>query len=403
MRNIFVFLLVISFIGCKKNEPTPIINNSWIEDIEYIQNELPTKHINLFSIITEQEFNSEIQSLIKNVPELAENEIILELMKIFAMIGDSHTGLHNESNLAKFTNAPIIFEIFDDGIYIVSIIESGQAFLKQKVVAIDNVPIDIICEKIRVIIPHENEYYVKSVIPYILRLYEILEALDIIDNKNSYDIMLENGENFQVKGATSPTDNFISCYEPDKTPLYQLNNDSNYWYKVLENNIVYFQYNKCFDMPANTFLNVTQTMFQELENQVIDKFIIDIRLNRGGSALIISPLIEELKKHDDLNGKIYCCISCQTISSGLFAAFDLKEQLGAILVGEPTGGKPNHFGEVQELILPNTQLMVRYSTKYFTLYPDKNINTLEPDYFVENKSFDSFVGIDSYIEFIKLN
>ena len=40
----------------------------------------------------------------------------------------------------------------------------------------------------------------------------------------------------------------------------------------------------------------------------------------------------------------------------------------AIFIGEPTGGRPNHFGEVKSFNLPNSGLSVRYSTKYFRFW-----------------------------------
>jgi len=46
-------------------------------------------------------------------------------------------------------------------------------------------------------------------------------------------------------------------------------------------------------------------------------------------------------------------------------ALDLKKGTGAIFVGEPTGGKPNHYGEVQVMRLPESGLPLSYSTKYF--------------------------------------
>jgi uncharacterized protein (TIGR03437 family) len=43
--------------------------------------------------------------------------------------------------------------------------------------------------------------------------------------------------------------------------------------------------------------------------------------------------------------------------------------LNAILVGEGTGGKPAHFGEVQTFSLPNSGLSVMHSTRAFDGYP----------------------------------
>jgi hypothetical protein len=49
-----------------------------------------------------------------------------------------------------------------------------------------------------------------------------------------------------------------------------------------------------------------------------------------------------------------------------------------LTLGEATGGKPNHYGEISSFILPNSEMTVSYCTKYFettngdpdALYPD---------------------------------
>ena len=54
----------------------------------------------------------------------------------------------------------------------------------------------------------------------------------------------------------------------------------------------------------------------------------------------------------------------------------------AVFVGEETGGKPNHFGEVKSFQLPSSKLPVSYSTKYFKR-TDENMNTITPDVKIE--------------------
>ena len=45
------------------------------------------------------------------------------------------------------------------------------------------------------------------------------------------------------------------------------------------------------------------------------------------------------------------------------AALSLWHGFRATLVGEPTGGKPNAYGDVRTFSLPNSRLVIRYSTK----------------------------------------
>jgi len=53
--------------------------------------------------------------------------------------------------------------------------------------------------------------------------------------------------------------------------------------------------------------------------------------------------------------------------------------LHARLVGEPVGGKPASYGEVKMLTLPNSALVVRYTSKYFGASNGWQAETLSPD------------------------
>jgi hypothetical protein len=64
-------------------------------------------------------------------------------------------------------------------------------------------------------------------------------------------------------------------------------------------------------------------------------------------------------------------------------ALDLRKETPAIVFGEPSGGKPNHFGEVQAMRLPESGLTVSFSTKYFQVVPG-DPEAIVPDVLVEH-------------------
>ena len=71
-------------------------------------------------------------------------------------------------------------------------------------------------------------------------------------------------------------------------------------------------------------------------------------------------------------------IGRRTFSSAILNAIELKRRLGAILVGEPTGGAPSHHGEVLTFTLPRSGFTVQYSTKYHQ-NPDFEGDAVTPD------------------------
>jgi hypothetical protein len=76
---------------------------------------------------------------------------------------------------------------------------------------------------------------------------------------------------------------------------------------------------------------------------------------------------------------------------------EMKSETNALFYGEPTGAKPNHFGEQKSFDLPNLAITVGYSTKYFN-YSSENTPTFTPDILVEI-SFDNYInGIDPVLE-----
>jgi hypothetical protein len=87
-----------------------------------------------------------------------------------------------------------------------------------------------------------------------------------------------------------------------------------------------------------------------------------------------------------------------TFSSGFLAAINLRDDLAAILVGEPSGEKPNSYGEVKTLTLPNTQLEVQYSTKFFKIVKHRDPQALAPDIVMRSLLEDALAGRDPVLD-----
>ena len=80
-------------------------------------------------------------------------------------------------------------------------------------------------------------------------------------------------------------------------------------------------------------------------------------------------------------------------------ALELDQQTNATLVGEPTGGKPNHFGEVRSFTLPNSGILIQHSTKFWKRIDGDPPSTM-PDIAVPVLASDYFAGIDRALDII---
>lgn len=140
------------------------------------------------------------------------------------------------------------------------------------------------------------------------------------------------------------------------------------------------------------------------ENYQIDKLIFDMRFNVGGSSYLAEKLIDKIAANKKLNqkGKLFVIVGNETFSSAIFNTIYFKEKTQAIIIGEETSGKPNHYGFVKSFTLPYSEIKVKFSSEYYKLIKD-NLNTIIPDVNIESSFTDFKNGIDPVFEYIKNN
>ena len=81
-------------------------------------------------------------------------------------------------------------------------------------------------------------------------------------------------------------------------------------------------------------------------------------------------------------------------------AIDFRREMKAILVGEPTGGRPNGYSENEEFKLPNSQIEISYSTRLYK-FQDVDSSAVMPDKLIE-ASWDVYpTGRDAVMEWIR--
>ena len=188
-------------------------------------------------------------------------------------------------------------------------------------------------------------------------------------------------------------------------PLFRKRPDDWYWYEYLpDSRALYIQYSKCQDNPKKSFKEFVGDVFRFVDSlhgpDEVERVIVDLRFNSGGDSSVIDPLIEGLQSRPRLtaSGRLYALIGRETFSSGMMAAVQLRRDLYAILMGEPTGSPPNEYGEVKRFTLPNSKIIVRYTTKYFRLLKNSNPEAVEPDVLIQRSIADFLSGHDQVLE-----
>ena len=129
-----------------------------------------------------------------------------------------------------------------------------------------------------------------------------------------------------------------------------------------------------------------------------EKLILDFRFNGGGNSRILKPFIEKIQKtYLNDSGRFFILIGRKVISSALMNVIDLKKTTHAFFIGEATGGNINHFGELKSFELPNSKIMVTYSTKFWENWTGHD-GSFHPDFETGNKLSDFINSYDKALE-----
>lgn len=277
----------------------------------------------------------------------------------------------------------------EDGLFVTQASSVSASALGAKLVQIGDTPIEQAYQALVPVISHENDAWLRTITPGYLVTVEILQALKLIPAGNTGRFIFEDrsGQRFTLELPAQPLTTTLALRAHDPAtgyiPLSSRNTNLNYWFQYLgSTRMLYFAYNAAQEMSSQPFASFAAQFLAAVDANPIDLLVIDLRHNAGGNSAILDPVAQGLAQRIDRlqanpNFRIYAIIGHRTFSTGLLHACQARSQ-GVLLVGEPTGGKPKHFGDVRSFALPNSGLQVSYSTKLFDVCgPD--IPSLLPD------------------------
>lgn len=404
-----IIVLLPIFITCFSQNKVAQID--WEKDIEFLRIELPKKHKDFFFKRNKQDFDTGLDRILLQLDSLTDFDIALKFQQLVASFGDSHTQINWRLYLERSQIFPLIFYWFDNGIYAIEASEEYKSLLGTKIKSINGTQISVVIDSLSTLITIDNKAIVKSKIPNFISSAQILDYFDF-DNNGVYEFEAEelNGAIKKYKITPSVIDKKYIGFNPDSLAYCWKNKNISFAEEYFEKvKIYYLKYNSCSRVSklinsekTISFKDYKKKVFETLKEKDVDKIIFDMRFNAGGSSYQGTRFIKKLSKLDEYNkkGKLFVVIGRKTFSSAVLNTLDFKKHTNAIIVGEETSGKPNHYGEVRTFELPNSKLKVYYSKKYFK-NSKIDFNTIKPDIEIEIKFLDYKNGIDPTFKWIK--
>jgi len=336
----------------------------WHEDLHSLVGSLLLTHCDLFHQVDRNDFCRHVRALEERLPRLAGHEMVTELSRLVALVGDGHTAV-SLTDIAEFHRYPLRLYWYADGLCVQVIAHEYADAAGARLVSINRMPVDEACARVRPLIARDNEMGVTKITPTLLVIPEVLHACGVTGMADAIDFMFERADGQLMPCNLGALDRVpedlveMRTLANPPTPLWLTQSNRPNWFKyVAERRLLYVQHNVVRDAPDEPLSAFWDNVFAFGDSEDVDCLVLDIRRNGGGNLTLNQALVHHLIRCGHLNrwGRLFAIIGRETFSAAMNLATDLERETRTLFVGELTGSSPNHFGENGPISLPHSGL-----------------------------------------------
>jgi len=284
-----------------------------------------------------------------------------------ASLKDGHTELNLMQQAIGFNRMPFRLYYFKGELRITAVSEEHKRLLGAQIQKINGKSVSEIHQLLIPFLAYDNEQEFTLEVPNYITAYEILYHLKILDIKSEATIELvhldQSKEVLNISSITNEAYQKVkwqSLRNLKNPPLYLTNLGKWHWYHFDEaSGVMYFKVNRFGNLKGQDRLtNVIKEVFNLVDNQSVNKFVLDLRLNRGGNYHLGLEIVKNILARDDINekGKLFVLADRQTFSAAGHILASLKFRSNALIVGEPLRDNPNGCDNYEPYNLPNSNI-----------------------------------------------
>ena len=390
----------------------------WSSDLDYFVDLMERRHPNPFHTVAEEDWRAAARELRDQLPELADVEIIAGFMRLASMIADGHTTVYPpfDGPLA-FQMTPIWPYAFGEDWRIIAAAPDFADLVGARIVAVEGVPMVDAAKRLAAHLPSDNEMTHKWLVNVALQFAEVAQGVFGATNACclTLDVQLESGEVRTVQLPGGPIDrNPMAAWapghwagvQPSELPLWLRNVDQSHWYETIdEHNMVYAQINQIRDSETRSLEDFGRELRQQFSEGGPRHLVLDLRHNNGGNGYLNWPFVRELVRTEALEQAdgLFVIVGRRTFSAAMLLSSMIEFHTDALFVGEPTGSRPQFYGEDTEFQLPYSKLAGSISSRWFQnrFISDDERPWIAPDIVAELSFDDLREGRDPAIEAIR--
>ncbi len=355
----------------------------WSEDFDFLAREMPARHANLFHTVRRESFDSSLAAIRSRLPSLERHEVIVELMRLAASVGDGHTNVSPWRDTAiAFHRLPVALHRFGDGYHVRAATREHAGLLGAKVLRIGDVAIDSAEALVAPLVGRDNAMGVWTYAPLLLQMPEVLHAVGLSRDAGGADLVLEAGGSRRtvhlreagrfpnlsgdVDRSWDVPEGWVDLRERSAAPRWLSATRESRWFTVVpEGRLLYCQLNEVMER-GESMQDFFARALAAADSARAGRFVLDLRLNGGGNGDFNRAIVRALvRSRFDERGRLYVVTGRRTFSAAQMLACDLEAWSHPVFVGEPSASRGNHYGDSRRLVLPHHRVTVRVSTLWW--------------------------------------
>jgi hypothetical protein len=373
--------------------PARVLSDAdWRADIEAAAAAIHEFHPRPFRTTSAAAFQEQFDALMVDVPGLADKEVVVRLASLVALIDDGHTRLsiprqhpaiglefgHTptpgpDNAMLEFRQLPVAFEKFDDGIFIIATREDLKGLIGYRLDAMDGTNADDALAAVQAITYAENSQLEALMGVDRLSLPEALAALGISRSAREVTLALVSPDGVRSQELIAAMDSgpftWIDAFADQPVQLRSKHAGKKFWSEyVPTENFVYMQMDEIADDDVSMAEFVNSCLQMAVEKKA--RLVIDIRNNFGGSGGLNKTLVMSIIQNNELNqhDRTFVLIGRRTFSAAQMLVNELEQYTRVTFIGEPTGSRPDHYGDPKKIRLENSGLTLRVSRLHWSSY-----------------------------------
>jgi len=387
----------------------------WDYEIDLLASELADLHPDLFFRTDSASYYHSMKAVAAEAPGHSVFQVAVQLQQVLARMGDAQTMVNYHFLIEKSSILPLELYWFEEGIFVLQCDRLYKPLLGNRLIAINGYPVETVIDSLSTLLVVDNSSVLKNSIPRMLTWFQLLEYFGFASG-NSVSIKIAGSSGTEEVEIGLPVELGEMLYvEPQAMPLGWEDQKAYFRDQYFEGEgLYYIQYNRCWSREAEedhgsgasalfmpSFREFEKQVYPVIKRQKIDKLIFDLRFNKGGYAPQGTELIRNICRYlPKDHGDIYVLVGRMTCAEAIINAVDFMSCAKVVLVGEPTCGTPNYFGEVHRFVLPESRLIVSHPTVRITLMDDSP-PALIPDYPAPIGFAQFMKGVDPAMELVR--